>query len=391
VVPTGIEFNCVQGKITCNAPLGSYCVSTNGQFSSIQSCPTDKFCAGGVAQPASCPNGRILTFVPSAPNTCELCGAGQTRVDPDVSCSPCPAGLYSNALRICVPCNRATTAPGTFCDTGSSLASTIAGIVCPEGSYCRGASSLPVSCPAGRECPSGSSNPTICPSGTYAPAGAKDCTTCPAGLTSRAGSISVDSCASGCVAGQYLNSASQCVPCTGPAGTYCPALSEINSVPCLAGSSCAGGSNRPISCRRGTYSAAGASVCTLCPAGSSTAQAGTVFTNSAAETCTQCPVGRYEKDNLCFSCTVDTTSPGSYCPAGTTLTAGTAGIQCPEGSYCRGDSRNAVLCPAGSRCPAGSSAPEICPQAVRLVPPELLLGLDREVRVLVLFVLQALI
>jgi hypothetical protein len=252
------------------------------------------------------------------------------------TCTQCSVGRYEND-NLCFSCTNVTTSAGSYCPAGTELIAGTAGIPCPAGSYCRGNSRNAVLCPAGSRCPAGSSVPEICPIGTYALAGSASCTTCPTG-TSRAGSRSESACGVACDAGQYLNSASQCVPCTGPAGTYCPSNSTTNALPCLAGSSCAGGSNRPISCRRGTYSAAGASVCTLCPAGSSTAQAGTAFTNSVNETCTQCSVGRYENDNLCFSCTNVTTSAGSYCPAGTELIAGRAGIICETGYVCYGGS-----------------------------------------------------
>ena len=79
-------------------------------------------------------------------------------------------------------------------------------------------------------------------------------------------------------------------PCTGGAGTYCPAGSTAASgTACLAGSSCAGAGVAPIVCSPGFACAPGASVPQPC--------AFNTYAGSGAATCQVCAPGTYAAGN----------------------------------------------------------------------------------------------
>ena len=101
-------------------------------------------------------------------------------------------------------------------------------------------------------------------------------------------------------------------------GMWCPAgficISGAAS-PCPAGSFCPYATNASL-CSSGSFSNAGASTCTLCPAGT--------FTSATGSTsCQQCPGGH-------------------YCPAGT---SSWARLNCGRGNYCPDGSGSPTPCP----------------------------------------------
>ena len=93
----------------------------------------------------------------------------------------------------------------------------------------------------------------------------------------------------------------------------------------------------PVICPPGTYSAAGAVVCSTVPAGYYTASEGSA-------SYTQCEIGSYSTGgaSVCSTC-----SPGYRCPAGSTSPS-PLGSACAIGGYCSSaTSWTYTTCPAG--------------------------------------------
>ncbi|KAJ7067294.1 hypothetical protein C8F01DRAFT_980079, partial [Mycena amicta] len=131
------------------------------------------------------------------------------------------------------------------------------------------------------------------------------------------------------------------------------------------------------SCSAGSYSNAGATSCTSCPAGSfsntngaSSCQSCPAGTASAvgASSCASCPAGKYSSNGACTSCPAGmyagaSASSCSSCPANTFSTNGASSCSaCPSGlSSLPGSSQCLSTCSAGqyysggkcSTCPAG--------------------------------------
>jgi hypothetical protein len=126
----------------------------------------------------------------------------------------------------------------------------------------------------------------------------------------------------------------------------------------------------------GTYSAAGATAATICPAGTICPTAGTAtpttdpagyYSAAGSAVATICPIGNY--------CPVGSGAPtpappGKYvsgtgyalaqtCPAGTfCASSGTiTPTKDPAGYYSLAGAASATICPAGTYCPIGSAAP----------------------------------
>ena len=139
-----------------------------------------------------------------------------------------------------------------------------------------------------------------------------------------------------CPAGQAINVYLSLTCFTCYAGMYCPG--DQNTYPCVAG----------------TYSGAGASICTACPMGTYSDTAG-------ATQCTTCPVGTFG--------TIDTNAgyanSASYCSRCTPGTYGPDGYncyQCPAGTFQQYYQQSAcTLCPIDTYCPGtGNQLPTAC-------------------------------
>lgn len=152
---------------------------------------------------------------------------------------------------------------------------------------------------------------------------------------------------------------STCVSC--PSSFFC---STGIPRPCFAGSFCPQGTNYPLLCGPGTFSAANASTCSLCPSntfhnltGQTSCQPcnfGTAFSTPGSIFCW--PLGYYYNPNL--------SSLPAPCPANT-FTNKTAAtllgdcVPCPSGTVSTAGSSSCVLSSAG--CPAGSYTASLAP------------------------------
>ena len=185
------------------------------------------------------------------------------------------------------------------------------------------------------------------------------CALCPAGKAC-AGGKWVNQSTSGvssCYAGTYsLAGASTCTPC--PAGKYNTTNLATSCISCSAGtynaSSGAGSASACISCSAGTFSGEGASTCQTCVAGTYSAEKALV--------CEKCPAGTYNPNQ-------GGTSVGvcRSCPAGRySTTQGAASCEsCPPGKYSTtvgATSDNAcTFCPAGTYSVGGKGECDRCP------------------------------
>ena len=216
---------------------------------------------------------------------------------------------------------------------------------CPGGTFSNSSNLQSVAecaaCPAGSACSVGSLEPSSCLPGSFsATSGASTCDLCPEGkFTSTSGNTACDPCTSGylCVKG-----ASAPQPCGG--GTHANQtvlnitgyLSSLDDcVICPAGTSCSVGTDKPVPCLPGSFSAA-----------------------SQASTCDLCPAGKFQRlygQTICMACT-----PGFYCRAGaaepTPCPAGTVGNA--TGLY---SENQCTYVPAGFWAPLGSNIPKPCP------------------------------
>ena len=217
---------------------------------------------------------------------------------------------------------------------------------CTYGQYFSSSSYTCVSCPVDYSCPTPIAL-TLCSSGQYSPSGIFTCLPCPPGYACNpTGSGGQVACASGYYS---LGSASACIQCA--AGTACVS----NAAP-------------PADCPLGTYSAAGATSCTLLTGSNvgfpdatpTVCSAGTI--PSAMRThCENCPPGHY-----CSDPTTRTITPcavGYYaaagassctqCPAGSACSRTENSGTCPEGYYSLAGQGSCVECPPGSYCTVG--------------------------------------
>ena len=242
-----------------------------------------------------------------------ICAAGQTSVTPFTACTGCAAGTS-----------------GSTYPAGVQTASTTG--VC-----------------------------TACPVGFYtASTGSVSCTPCSSGFTT--GAVTrVDAVNAGAagVQGSSVGLTSCTVSC--PAGTSATPYTGSGSTAVAVtakGGFC-------YACPLGWYSAAGATVCLQCAAGSSAATvygSQGVATASVQGTCTTCPVGYSSPAGsaACTQCLVGTfaastgASQCSACSAGFTTSALTiAEVNKATGAKTTG-SPGATVC--ATACPAGSSA-----------------------------------
>ena len=192
-------------------------------------------------------------------------------------------------------CSYCTASPGYYCPSGSTSSS---GVTCPVGFSCAGGAEDKVSCPegwntittgsseclppcnAGHSFLNGSCVP--CPVGTFRPPTNLDCMPCPPGSYSG------------------TNASVSCTPC--PAGSFLTEEGSNTSKACVL-------------CPAGLYSSSNSSICSPCPASTSTEQAGATvladckckagFHGPNAGPCNPCDEGYYT-DSLgageCVAC-----------------------------------------------------------------------------------------
>ncbi|GMH80315.1 hypothetical protein TrLO_g10523, partial [Triparma laevis f. longispina] len=275
----------------------------------------------------SCPSGKFGTSIPSS---CEGCTAGKFSAFPDTSsCTNCPGGKTNEAS-------------SSSCPTK-----------CPAGTYSSGTPCLP--CTAGRYCTESSS--TDQGVGSSTDQGAGPCAvgySCPEGSTTNQG---IGQCA---------------------VGRYCPAGSTTDqgAGPCAAGYYCPQGSTSSEGagpCAAGEYSMPGSGSCSVCPAGTSLTDDGTLHTS--IDDCLVCPAGTYNPDDatsasLHFTCTAclagyeikddgqdiakhDHANDCEICQANTFSNFETGHLvctDCPPGEISSAGSSKCCKCPPGFIC-----------------------------------------
>jgi hypothetical protein len=208
------------------------------------------------------------------------------------SCSPCPAGLFSDtaAASGCIPCpagrygvagasspnctGPCTPSPGSYCPSGATASTPVP---CPVGTLSpNGSVGACIPCPAGSRC-NATALTGACDVGMYSTAGALACSPCPAGRYGNTTGMASSGCTDACV---------------GAPGWYCGVgASSRSGVPCPGG----------------TYTnTTGASACAICPG------------------------GRYSYSTSCLPCNTSQGARGMYCPAGS---SNSSGIFCPAGQY----------------------------------------------------------
>jgi hypothetical protein len=286
-----------------------------------------------------------------------------------IALGPCAAGKYaSSALATCVSCP-----VGTF-GSSAGLTSAACSGLCGAGSY--GATAGQVSpscsgpCSAGYACVAGSNSPTAsqCPTGRYSLDGALACSMCPAGTYGSSPAATSPSCSGPCDPGRF--------------GSFSGLTASTCSGACIAGYACPAGSTSgtTLQCSPGTYSLAGAGVCTPCPSGRYGSSAG-LTSSSCTGLCSAGAFGSVpgltnaDCSGPCaagYICPVGSISPTAVaCAAGSySLSGAGACTPCPAGVYgatpvmasalCSGPCAAGFFCPTGSKnataaaCPAGS-------------------------------------
>lgn len=339
--------SCAAGQYydngTCRyCPLGSYSLAGSTSIAEC-TCPAGKAGINGV-----CNTCRAGEYSAAGATICERCPSGLTSLEGATSVSQCVCeyGRYKNAAGDCVQCgsgqyvNTARTGclncPET--QTSSPGAGSIGDCRCPRGTrgsggYCYACDpgtysdvtglTICKTCPDGKTSPAGatSSSQCICPAGTQID-GTGACIPCPDQSYSEAGGT-CQPCTGGTVAcscppGKYINDAGSCVDCI--AGSY---SNTLDSTSCKW-------------CNPSTYSNAGATGCTPCPAHTTReVSGGTTVVNCLCEagyygigSCTQCPpntmsvIGTPTIDGCgCIAGTYGIGSQCNTCPPGTTSPA----------------------------------------------------------------------
>lgn len=387
-------------------------------------CPAGHRCIASHAMPITCPLG---TFSPPGSSNCTVCPAGAYCPSAALTPQACVLGEYSEeGWDACVDCPAGSACPTTAtppiaCETGTySLGRAQNCSECPPGYLCADQQASPTECDTGGwcvnasrfECQGGFYNPnassstildcSICPAGTYCPVASTLPQVCPSGYYCPVNTEAYTSfpCPAGTYSGAVtgLESVGDCLPCE--PGHYCPVASILPTAcdpgtwnpftggsiiticqDCLAGWACPlpGMYEMRFSCSPGYYCPAGTVGATdsPCPAGTYTDANHTI----QEADCLECPQGTHCSAGTGgitglqpFPCTA-----GHYCPIGTQFgtqypclpgTYGTATnlyhasqcLECPRNYYCAGgldrygDALDTVgLCDPGYYCPTNSS------------------------------------
>ena len=362
---------------TCDP--GSYTSGDSTSNTACTTCPAGSTC-GGTRTRNSCNAGKYST---SGSSSCTSCGSDTKYSGLGASvCIDCRSGSYtdgggSTTRTVCKTCPA-----GSACD-GSSRAQP-----CTAGTYAGPGSNVCTKCDAHQYSGAGHTKCTICSKGSFTRGdknGNTACIVCPAGY-SCAGDGNFKPCAKDNMWAQ--SGASACAACTADKytqGTGGPTKRE-SCDPCPSGQSCDGTSNTNT-CAAGKYSnagkcsacgkpnlysAAGASGCKGCVAGSYTdCLSGFSCTKETRQVCTICPAGSTCDENGASACVAGTAAlagTGSCAECGSDSKFSTAGVAtcstCPTGSYTLGGTTNThtacARCEAGYWCD-GTSKRRPCP------------------------------
>ena len=289
--PAGYETRVTLGAVTCTPCTAGFANGASAwalSRANVTSDPMGFFTAYTSATAISaskcfaCPANQYTKAPGQA--SCSLCGPGTSTIaEGSTKCTPCGPGTYApTAATGCLlaPAGYFVNSTGATsykpCATGSFAGErgTDTCDPCAAGSY---ANQL------------GSKTCKACPAGFASTPGSATCKACPAGTASPSGSPICISCAVGTYNEETKQA--QCKPCV--AGYFCP-VSGINKIPLEYGTR--------YTCSGGSFSAAGAKSCSLCPVNYFQAQAGqsscspcksgTTRGKTGASVCTPARVGR---------------------------------------------------------------------------------------------------
>jgi len=303
-----------------NCPAGKYCPS--GTSGNQNACPIGYYCPANSRHPTPCPKGNYCPKGASTPTQCE---AGFYCPDLSSQHTPCTPGFYcpvgAFAQLIC--------SGNTFSAAQASVCSCISP---PHGSLISTTPDCIITCDPGFSSYMGQCIPSMKPAQlTYLNA---DGTTsvvstqtiayvCPP-CYSLQGSLCIFSitCTPTCPKGYVFNNNSVC--------TQCPSGKQSLNNQCVdADAGFYSSFGVEMACPAGTYSAPGATVCTLCPTGTSSAVIGA--TNSS--TCTLCASGTYSASRGESSCTPCAKGTFSTSTGRTTRCTTQCRTSCPGGQY----------------------------------------------------------
>ena len=390
--------NCAAGSITNTLASSGATTCT--------ACAAGQYSASSQTACQSCAAGSVTnTLTSSGASTCTACTAGEYSANSQTACQTCVAGSITNTLTsagasTCTACpaGEYSASSQTACQNcaagkSSSLSGQIAEstcTTCSDGKWSLAGDSTCTNCPVGKDGQSGDCQ--YCLAGEYQDEeGKTSCKLCPSGKTSLQAPLRYYQ-SSGPPAGpldaKYLSKAD-----CGHGGNYNGYYWTMNPSGCImyqvsgdmspeirwnnaqTTKNCGSGfdyncrqTNIPTctycdagkytdasricqNCDAGKYSAAGASSCTNCAAGSVT----NTLASSGASTCTACAAGKYSANSqtACTDCDV-----GKYSAAGASTCT-----NCEEGKYQSGTGQSSCpYCPNGQyQDSTGATSCDNCP------------------------------
>nr|XP_057935999.1 SCO-spondin isoform X4 [Doryrhamphus excisus] len=365
--------------------------------SQCQQCPARYAClrgTGGVQRaPLSCSAGHYCppgTKFPTQYKCPEGTWSGQSGLESESECQPCPQGWYC-LVGSGSPSGRCSS--GHYCPEGTAYGTQFP---CPTGMYSLHMGNRQkedcLACPEGSFCPEGTSKPAPCPPSTFRHLKGgqrlEDCFDCPAGYFC-AHSSTVNPRA--CGAGSYSDEGSaECSPCL--PGHFCSneTTSEeamLSVMVCPPGFLCSQGSARDprrsaTLCPRGFYCPGGGIDPNPVPCPNGTYSEYPALRDVSE--CVPCPKGKYcysqQPEERPITMPTGLCPDGHYCPLGTgypysypclagqyrSNAAGHSGevcVSCPFRHYCgKPGVHTPAVCPQGFYCPEGSSSAQPCPE-----------------------------
>ena len=330
-------------QTVCQCRAGFQQTSSAPGASSCSACaPGTYSIAGQTAACQACTAGTFSTVgsgaSPGTSSSCTACRQGNYSLDGAGSCTACPSGTY-------------------FVTGAAGYATAQCAGACAAGSYAASGGFAQVSGFSG----SSPAACTLCAAGTYSAQGAASCTACPSGtyfVTGAAG-YTTSQCAGACAAGSYA-----------PSGGFAQMSGFSGSSPaactlCAAGTYSAQGAASCTSCPVGTYSVQGAASCSACLSGSYSGP----FNGAAS--CTACPSGTYFVTGAAGYTTsqcAGACAAGSYAASGGfAQVSGFSGSSpaactlCPAGKYSAQGAASCTSCPAGTYSVQGAASCSACP------------------------------
>jgi hypothetical protein len=368
------QYGSKEGQRVCRVcPAGTFNKLTGkSALADCTPCPVGRYGAPGSVTCTQCPAGRFNEYSGGKTiSQCTACAAGKASSDGAYACDKCAPGKYQahNGENFCQDCacgtfNAAegasdasvctTCAAGTYSDSGAyQCTKCAAGFASSKGDQCN-QSSCQI-CTKGSFALAGSTTCQTCAEGHYSASdGAGSCTKCDAGrFNAHKGATDVAGCKA-CAKGTFQNEAGQdsCYNCNGGAWA---AAGATGCTKCVAGRSSAaanaGSIDTCVACGPGHFnSKEGANTCTAC-------DRGTYRTNSGATAkgqCLRCAGNTFNKAAGAATCAPCADAWGASscisCSAGTfqKFDGSKSCEQCASGTY-KGDATHkaCTTCPKG--------------------------------------------